>query len=110
MTDTASIYLERKPEYADRGRKYKIYLDDKYVGDISRDETKKFEVSPGDHRIMLKIDWVSSNTLVFNAHINDDIYLECGNNCGFPFNPRNLLKFALAATLVRSSYLYVKRR
>jgi hypothetical protein len=61
------------------------------------------KVGPGDHEIKLKIDWASSNTLVFNARTGQDIRLECGNNVGF-----DKLKMLLALTVVRNSYLYVK--
>lgn len=107
MTETTTIYLARTPELHDRLRKYKIFIDEEYVGDISRDETRKFQLVPGEHRIRLKIDWCGSNTLVLNARPNQDIYLECGNNCGnFPIN---IVRTFIALIFVPSSFLYVKR-
>jgi hypothetical protein len=103
MDDTITVYLTRVSQYQDK-RKYKVIVDGSEIGKIAQDETMKLKVCPGDHEIKLKIDWGSSNTLVFNAQTGQDIRLECGNNVGF-----NIRKTLLALTIVRNSYLYVKR-
>jgi len=104
MSKHPIIYLARIPQYQDRMRKYKVFLDDTQVGEIKQDETLKLEVEPGEHTLHLTIDWVGSNKLLFNTHSEQEIYLKCGNNTGAKF-----WKMMLASTVARNSYLYVKR-
>lgn len=67
MNGKVNVFLARKPQYQDSIRKYKVFLDEVQVGEVSRSETFKLAVEPGEHKICLKIDWTSSNTLLFNA-------------------------------------------
>lgn len=66
----ATIILNRTSEYVNRLRNYGVYIDGKKVGTIANGETKKFNVSPGQHSIVNKIDWCSSPTVTIN--ISDD--------------------------------------
>jgi hypothetical protein len=104
MNDKVNVYLARKPQYQDKLRKYKVVLDDVQIDEIKQDQTLKLEVSAGEHTLVLKVDWTSSNKLLFNAKLGEDIYLECGNNVG-----ANPIKMFLGITFVRNSYLYLKR-
>lgn len=81
------------------------------MGELKADETINLPVAPGEHRLQLKIDWASSNKLLFNARAGEDIYLECGNNVGDLAGGWKPLatKLLTSLTVVRSSYLYVKR-
>lgn len=110
MTSKSTIFLARVPQYADRFRAYKAFLDGAEVGRIQRDQTMKLDVDPGDHEIFLTIDWVSSNKLVFRVKPNEEVYLECGNNIKVDWNPLTIFRVLGAVTVVRSSYLYVKRQ
>ena len=110
MTNKSTVFLARIPEYADRIRAYKVFLDGAEVGKIMRDQTLKLDVESGDHEIFLTLDWVSSNKLVFRAKPNEDVYLECGNNIKVDWSPLTILRAIGAVTVVRSSYLYVKRQ
>ena len=103
MDGIVSIYLARVPQYQDKYRKYRVLLDDRESESIAQDQTLKFQVTPGEHSVKIEIDWTSSNTLVFNARPEQDIYLECGSKAG-----ANPVKMFLALTIVRNSYLYVK--
>ncbi len=58
-----NISITRGNHYADRLRKYKIFIDDACIGEISNNETKKFALSPGKHSLYFQIDWCKSNTL-----------------------------------------------
>ena len=104
MDDKVNVYLARKPQYQDKLRKYKVVLDDVQTDEIKQDQTLKIEVEPGEHTLFLKIDWASSNKLLFNAKLGEDVYLECGNNVG-----ANPIKMFIGLTFVRNSFLYLKR-
>ena len=104
MGKHAIVYLARIPQYQDRMRKYKVFLDNTQIGEIKQDETVKLVVEPGEHTLHLTIDWSGSNKLLFNANSNQEIYLECGNNTGAKF-----WKLISAITVARNTYLYVKR-
>jgi len=90
------ILLKRKKEYADRARKYKVFLDDVLVGNIKSGGDLKIEVSNGTHNIFLKIDWCGSNILEI-VKGSDVINLECGNKSG------------LNALFKRNDYLWIKQ-
>jgi len=60
---SASITLSRGTGYADRLRSYRVMLDGKEIGRIGNGETKSFPVGPGQHELVVKIDWCSSTTL-----------------------------------------------
>ena len=66
----ASIIINRTSEYLNRLRNYGVYIDGKKVDTISNGETKKFNISAGQHSILTKIDWCSSQTLLVD--INDN--------------------------------------
>jgi len=104
MNDKVNVYLARKPQYQDKLRNYKVVLDDVQIDEIKQDQTLKLEVAPGEHTLVLKVDWTSSNKLLFNAKLGEDVYLECGNNVG-----ANPIKMLVGLTFVRNSYLYLKR-
>ena len=61
----ATIKLQRTNEFLNSIRDYKIFIDGNKVGDISEGETMEFEVSAGQHTIISKIDWCSSQELSF---------------------------------------------
>ena len=65
-----SIIINRTSEYLNRLRNYGVYIDGKKVDTISNGETKKFNISAGQHSILTKIDWCSSQTL--SVDINDN--------------------------------------
>jgi hypothetical protein len=98
------IKIRRKKGYSDSLRKYKIILDNNYLGDINEGEINSFEVAPGKHTIYLKIDWCRSNKLDFYISENDLIELECGSSLrGWRFF------FALIyITFLKNKYLWIK--
>ena len=67
------IRISRKAAFQDRFRAYKIVLDDEEIGTIRANETREFEVSPGKHTLVIKIDWATSNTIEFTHGEKDKI-------------------------------------
>ena len=63
----ATIILNRTSEFINLLRNYKDYIDGKKVGTIYNGGTKKFIVTPGQHSIITKIDWCSSQTINFEV-------------------------------------------
>lgn len=63
-----TIELTRISEYANRVRKIKVLLDGRKIGTISNGETKVFDVPEGEHNLQVKIDWLVSNAVEFEAN------------------------------------------
>lgn len=99
------VRIKRDSGYADRIRAYKVVLDGKVVGEIKNGQKLDFDVAPGKHRLNLKIDWCRSNIVEFEMAGNT-IEFECGSNLrGF-----KLLLSLLYITLLRSQYIWLKRK
>lgn len=73
------VRLKRASEIADLLRAYRIIVDGQQVGTIRTGRQVEFEVTPGPHRIWLRIDWADSNMLEL---VSDGslLELECGSN------------------------------
>ena len=56
----ATIIIKRTSEFVNRLRNYRIFLDGEKIGTIANGETKEFEITPGLHTIIAKIDWCTS--------------------------------------------------
>ena len=67
----ASIIINRTSEYLNRLRNCDVYIDGKKVDTISNGETKEFNISAGQHSILIKIDWCSSQTLLVDINDNE---------------------------------------
>ena len=67
----ASIIINRTSEYLNRLRNYDVYINEKKVDTISNGETKEFNISAGQHSILIKIDWCSNQTLLVNINDNE---------------------------------------
>jgi hypothetical protein len=63
----ATIILERSNEFNNRFRNFGVYIDGKKAGTIANGKTQEFEVSSGNHTILCKIDWASSQEIKFNT-------------------------------------------
>jgi len=67
----ARLILKRPSKWLDLARSYKIYVDGQRIGKIHDDETKEFEMTPGQHTIKAKVDFFSSKPVQFEV-INDE--------------------------------------
>ena len=64
----ATLRLRREhSRWADRARMYQVVLDDVIIGDIRNGESQTFQISPGSHRLRLKVDWVGSPEARFHV-------------------------------------------
>lgn len=80
MNDQASITVSRMGGYADSLRGYKVKIDDEVVATISANESVDIPVTPGNHTIVICIDWARSNRLDFEVQPDEHLRFECGSN------------------------------
>ncbi len=66
-----TLTIQRTAEFANRGRKFEIFIDDKSHGVITNGETKTYTLKNGTHRIVAKADWCSSPTCMVEFDKNN---------------------------------------
>jgi len=76
------LMLARDSTYADRLRAYSVWLDGKKIGSIRDGEMQKFDLSPGSHSLMLRIDWARSKKVLFDVPADKDVYFQCYSSVG----------------------------
>ena len=105
--DKGMIRLKRTSQYVNRGRKFKVYLDNQYITDIADGEEISIPVSAGNHQLHLTIDWAKSEKYTIELANGDNISLLCGSpikgsKLGIPF-------FVLVASFVPKWYFFIKK-
>jgi hypothetical protein len=93
------IVIRRGDGYRDLLRSYRILVDGKDVAKIRRNSERRLPVSPGSHRVQLRIDWMGSPELQVFVDSGDHIVLLCGPNPAFSTS---------ALSILRSDNSYVK--
>lgn len=104
MTEISKINVKREKQYADSLRKYKVVLDGKEIDTISRGKEKEFQITPGKHKIQLKVDWCQSNEIEFKIKKNEILNFVCGSN----LKGLKLFLSLLYITFWRNKYLYIE--
>ncbi len=75
-TGNLEIYRE---SHLSRGlRSYSILVDGEKVGSIKNGTTSLIPLAPGPHSVLIKIDWIKSNTMDINTKIGTTIKLQIG--------------------------------
>ena len=100
----ASISLTRDSGYADRRRQYRVLIDGVEVGRIADGATESYAVTPGNHTLVLKIDWCGSKLLNFDVQDGQLLYFACGSS----LRAFRLLLVFYYALLARNDYLWLK--
>ena len=98
------IKINRLNGYADKGRKYKVIVDDKQIGTIKESEIKCFDLSEGEHTIYLKIDWCRSNKIKFSINKDEIIEFDCDNS----IRGWRIFLNLLYITFLKNKYLWIK--
>jgi len=77
----AKLIIKRPFQWKEPIHSYKIYVDEKRIGKIYAEETKEFDISPGQHIIKAKYRIFSSKPVSIEV-INDDetIQMQVSNN------------------------------
>ena len=65
------LRIYRPNEYINRLRKYRLIVDGKEIGTIENEQKKIFNISPGQHSIIAKIDWCSCKKHTFTVNDNE---------------------------------------
>ncbi|WP_298248306.1 hypothetical protein [uncultured Christiangramia sp.] len=56
----SKLVINRRSEFANRGRSIGIYLNNEKIGTIEDGETKEFDLEKGKYKLHAKIDWCGS--------------------------------------------------
>ena len=105
----ATIHVHRPAGgWTDRLRAYELVVDGQEAARIKRGESKALEVAAGQHEIVAKLDWTSSDTLGLELGDDDVVHLGVGNNVewkrpGGPYGA--LIEVAVKLAIKRDSYL-----
>jgi hypothetical protein len=75
-----TIRLKRDSGYADRLRKYRVLLDGQEIGRIGDGEEKVFEITSGQHQLVVKVDWAKTPAVSFVAGQGQTAKFSCGSN------------------------------
>jgi len=84
---SATIAVYRSPDIGmDRNRRYKVLIDGQEVGTPWPGQRLSFDVPSGEHRVVVKIDFMRSNELVVDTQAGDLVELACrGRGSAFAF-------------------------
>ncbi len=66
-----TLKIIRISEYTNRIRAIKLFVDGIKIGTITNGETEDFELTAGQHTIITKIDWCTSNKITFTITENE---------------------------------------
>ena len=77
IMENATLHVERHAGNLGISRKYKIFIDGNKRADISTMENCTFQVDPGHHEIIIKVDWCSSPSLSINIRAGEEIKVIC---------------------------------
>ena len=75
---TAKLRIKRATSYAESLRSYAIVVDGEKIGKIRMNETKEFAMTPGNHEIYVKVNFMRSNLVTTNLSSCETLELECG--------------------------------
>lgn len=99
------IQIKRDSGWTDRARAYKVVVDGKVIGKIHNGEEASFETTPGQHELVLKIDWCKSNYINFEAG-NEITQFECGSN----LRGWKIFLSLIYITFLKNQYIYLKKK
>lgn len=67
----ATIRIRRTNDYMNLLRDYRLYIDGQKIGTIGNSQSKDFEIPAGQHSVIARIDWCSSQEISFEINEND---------------------------------------
>ncbi|MFG6494722.1 hypothetical protein P8610_05145 [Fictibacillus sp. UD] len=75
----AKMVFERESQFANKWRKFDIYINDNKRENIKDGETKQIDVEPGEYIVKMQIDWVESATHKVQVKQDETIHFQCGS-------------------------------
>ncbi len=82
MSDTGTIRLVRKANFAASLRKLNVVVDGKKIGNIANGKQESFELDSGRHTVQVKL-LLGSESLDVDLNPGDSAHFECGISSGF---------------------------
>jgi hypothetical protein len=73
--EAGTLVIKRAGGYADGGRAYRVMVDDAELGHVRENESLRLAVSPGTHRVELRIDWTGSNPVAVHVEPGHEVAL-----------------------------------
>jgi hypothetical protein len=108
----AELIVIRKNHYLNYFRKIKLFLDGKFLDDISNGETSRFPIEGGNHTLEARIQLFSSKIIPFNVSSDGEAILELGTTAVsgyrgivFPVLRTLLIIFGIWLTVYFGNYL-----
>jgi hypothetical protein len=77
---TGRLIVKRPNQYADKIRRYRIYVDGLRVGTLKALDELPLDVSVGEHEVVARIDWCRSNVLKVNVRTQEPTEVEVSSN------------------------------
>lgn len=94
MRSAATICLMRLYTYVDNLRAYNVFIDGAFVGRIRQGTTRTYNVQPGYHTVILRVDWLRSPNITVDCAADDVVRLICS---GQPNPVRAVFRMVFAA-------------
>ncbi len=67
----SKIHITRNNDLFGIYRTLKVYIDESHVGGVKWDKSTDFSISPGKHKLVVKMDWCKSEPLEFEVGENE---------------------------------------
>ena len=89
-----SLYITRDKVWYGRWRKLRVVLDGDEIGNLASGESKLFDVSSGDHELLVQMDWVKSEAVTFTCGEGEEIDARCSSP-RFSFSFRDIFSTSI---------------
>jgi hypothetical protein len=99
------ITITRTTKYPDRYRAYTVMLDGGAVGRLKGTESITVQLEPGQHTLLITIDWCMSNRLTFDYSADADLHFACGSN----MRGWKMILAVMYVTFLREHYLWLRQ-
>ncbi len=74
---TAYLHLRRVSQWLSRWRAFRVMLDGQCIDKIRNGVSRVYEITPGEHELVITIDWVSSDPVVFCCAEGEAVRFAC---------------------------------
>lgn len=75
----AYLELRRDSRWLSALRRFDVLLDRQRIGRLARGRKCTYEIAPGDHELVIRIDWVTSEPLHFRIAAGQHVRYVCGH-------------------------------